>query len=51
MELKNVHYTVLERPFRSLVFIIDIYFLNKGALIIGEVGFAYKRPLIQRALF
>ena len=29
---------------------IDIYFLDKGALIIGEVGFADMGPLIQRAL-
>ena len=28
--------------------LVDIYFLDKGALIIG---FADKRPLIQRALF
>ena len=27
-----------------------IYFLDKGALIIGKVGFADKGPLIQRAL-
>ena len=33
-----------------LGYLIDIYFLNKGAVIIGEVGFADKRHLIQRAM-
>ena len=32
----------------NLLLLIDMYFLDKGALIIG---FADKRPLIQRALY
>ena len=34
----------------TILRLLDIYFLDKGALIIGEVGFADKRPLIQRTL-
>ena len=31
-------------------FLLDIYFLDKGALIIVDVGLAYKGPLIQKVL-
>ena len=44
-----VHCTLLH--YSCLLLPLDIYFLDKRALIIGEVGFAENGPLIQRALF
>ena len=47
----QLYITATQYNLQVLPLILDIYFLFKGALVIGEVGFADKGPLIQRALF
>ena len=42
---------IVNKIVRVIELSLKFYFLDKEALIIGEIGFADKKPLIQKALF